>query len=59
VTARLSGTIWGSHGGDMPEKRLSEAGFDAHNPELARLRDLVGSVMEFPAISRSMSAASC
>lgn len=48
VTQRLSGTIWGSHGGDMPEKRLNEAGFDAHNPDLARLRDLVGQVMEFP-----------
>lgn len=48
ITQRLSGTIWGSYGGDMPENRLSEAGFDAHNPELARLRDLVGALMEFP-----------
>jgi error-prone DNA polymerase len=48
VTQRLSGTIWGSHGGEMPEKRLSEAGFDPHNPHLARLRDLVDAIMEMP-----------
>ncbi|MCJ2179156.1 error-prone DNA polymerase [Novosphingobium album (ex Hu et al. 2023)] len=50
VTARLSGTIWGSYGGrdELPETRLNEAGFDPANPELARLRDLVGSLLEFP-----------
>ncbi|KHK90679.1 error-prone DNA polymerase [Novosphingobium malaysiense] len=49
VTARLSGTIWGSWSKDeLPEQRLTEAGFDPANPELARLRDLVGSLLEFP-----------
>jgi error-prone DNA polymerase len=48
VTQRLSGTVWGSHGGAMPERRLNEAGFDAHNPQLARLRDLVGAIMDLP-----------
>ena len=49
VTARLSGTIWGSWGGDdLPERRLVEAGFDPDNPDLARLRDLVGELLEFP-----------
>ena len=50
VTARLSGTVWGSWGGkgNLPESRLAEAGFDAANPELARLRDLVGRLLEFP-----------
>ncbi|WP_067734369.1 error-prone DNA polymerase [Novosphingobium naphthalenivorans] len=49
VTAGLSGTIWGSYGGgELPEARLAEAGLDAANPELARLRDLVGSLLEFP-----------
>ena len=49
VTARLSGTIWGSWGGEeLPEARLGEAGFDAANPELARLRDLVGQILQFP-----------
>lgn len=49
VTARLSGTVWGSWGGDeLPEDRLAEAGFDPANPELARLRDLVGALLEYP-----------
>ncbi|MCT2399018.1 error-prone DNA polymerase [Novosphingobium mangrovi (ex Huang et al. 2023)] len=49
VTASLSGTIWGSYGGgELPEARLAEAGLGAANPELARLRDLVGSLLEFP-----------
>jgi len=49
VTARLTGTIWGSRGGDeLPEKRLAEAGFEAANPEIARLRDMIGRLLEFP-----------
>ncbi len=49
VTARLSGTIWGSWGGsEMPENRLAEAGFDPANPEMVRLRDLVGRVLDYP-----------
>jgi error-prone DNA polymerase len=50
VTARLSGTIWGSWGGkgELPEARLAEAGFNAANPEIARLRDIVGHLLEFP-----------
>jgi len=49
VTARLSGTIWGSWGkGELPEQRLAEAGFDTANPDLARLRDLVGQLLELP-----------
>ncbi|WP_395395006.1 error-prone DNA polymerase [Novosphingobium sp. BL-8A] len=49
VTSRLSGTIWGSWGGEeLPESRLAEAGYDPGNPELARLRDMVGQLLEFP-----------
>ncbi len=49
VTAGLSGTIWGSYGRDeLPEERVAEAGLDPANPELARLRDLVGALLEFP-----------
>ena len=49
VTARLSGTVWGSWGGtDMPEQRLAEAGFDPANPELMRLRDMAMHLLEFP-----------
>lgn len=49
VTARLSGTVWGSWGGDeLPETRLVEAGFDPANPEVERLRDIVGRLLEYP-----------
>ena len=48
VTARLSGTIWGSWGRDLPDNRLEEAGFDADNPEITRLKILVDQLLEFP-----------
>ncbi|KQN00759.1 DNA polymerase [Sphingobium sp. Leaf26] len=50
VTARLSGTIWGSWSGDqeVPETRLAQAGFDPANPELARLRDMASRLLEYP-----------
>ncbi len=49
VTARLSGTVWGSWGGgEMPDQRMTEAGFDAANPEMARLREMVGRLLTFP-----------
>jgi error-prone DNA polymerase len=48
VTARLAGTIWGSWGGDVPEARVTEAGFDPANPEIARLKHLVDQLLEFP-----------
>jgi error-prone DNA polymerase len=59
VTTRLSATIWGSGGRDVPESRVAEAGFDIENPQIARLRTLVDRLLGFPATSRSMSAASC
>ncbi|HMS19174.1 error-prone DNA polymerase [uncultured Sphingorhabdus sp.] len=48
VTARLASTIWGSWGGDVPEARVTEAGFDPTNPEIARLKNLVDQLLEFP-----------
>ncbi len=48
VTARLTGTIWGSWGRDVPESRVEEAGFDPDNPEIARLKVLVDQLLEFP-----------
>ncbi|MGH6786479.1 MAG: error-prone DNA polymerase, partial [Novosphingobium sp.] len=49
VTARLAGTIWGSwSGAELPETRLAQAGFDPANPELARLRDMVEQLLEYP-----------
>jgi error-prone DNA polymerase len=48
VTARLAGTAWGSYPADLPEERFVEAGFDPANPEMRRLHDLVGQLLEFP-----------
>ncbi len=49
VTARLSGTVWGSWGRDeVPEARLEQAGFDPANPELARLRDMASRLLAYP-----------
>ncbi len=48
VTARLSGTIWGSWGKDVPDAQVSEAGFDPANPEIARLKTLVDRLLTFP-----------
>jgi len=48
VTARLASTIWGHWGDDVPEARVTEAGFDPANPEIARLRELTGRLLEFP-----------
>ncbi|MBU6266803.1 MAG: error-prone DNA polymerase [Sphingomonadales bacterium] len=48
VTARLASTIWGHWGDDVPAARLAEAGFDPANPEIARLRELTGQLLEFP-----------
>ncbi len=48
VTTRLTGTIWGNWGNDVPETRVSEAGFDLANPEIFRLKTLVDRLLTFP-----------
>ena len=48
VTARLASTIWGHWGGDVPEARVTEAGFTITNPEIARLKTLVDRLLDFP-----------
>ncbi len=48
VTARLSGTIWGSWGGEVEEARIREAGFDPDNPEIRRMRKIVARILNFP-----------
>ncbi|MEQ1540421.1 MAG: error-prone DNA polymerase, partial [Sphingorhabdus sp.] len=48
VTARLSGTIWGSWGGEVEEARIREAGFDPDNPEIKRMRKIVARILNFP-----------
>ncbi len=48
VTARLSSTIWGNWGKDVPESHIKEAGFDLANPEIERLKTLVDRLLTFP-----------
>ena len=48
VTARLSSTIWGHWGDDVPEQRVAEAGLDIANPDIARLKTLVDQLLTFP-----------
>jgi error-prone DNA polymerase len=48
VTARLTGTVWGSFAGHMEKRRFAESGFDPDAPEIARLGDLVGQILRFP-----------
>jgi error-prone DNA polymerase len=48
VTARLSGTIWGSWGSEVEEARIREAGFDPDNPEIRRMRKVVARILNFP-----------
>jgi error-prone DNA polymerase len=46
IPARLAGTVWGSHSGDMEDHRIAEAGFDLHNPQIARLRLIMEQLLE-------------
>ncbi len=48
VTQRLTSTIWGSFANRLEDRRLAETGFDIANPQIARLRGLVGQLLEFP-----------
>ncbi|PTQ08627.1 error-prone DNA polymerase [Sphingomonas oleivorans] len=48
VTTRLTSTVWGSYASGMDEQRFRETGFDPDNPEIARLNDLVGRLLQFP-----------
>jgi error-prone DNA polymerase len=48
VTARLASTIWGNWGKEVPETRVTEAGFNMANPQIARLKTLVDQLLAFP-----------
>src|SRR5690606_378392 len=45
ITGRIVDTIWGSFSRELPEHRVSEAGFDLESPEIRRLVDLVGQLL--------------
>jgi error-prone DNA polymerase len=48
VTQRLTSTVWGSFANRFEQARMKETGFDPANPEIARLIDMVGQLLEFP-----------
>jgi error-prone DNA polymerase len=48
VTARIVSTVWGSFTRDLPEQRISEAGFDPQAPEVRRLIDLTQQLLAAP-----------
>lgn len=47
VTNRMTSTVWG-YWGDVDEERIAETGLDPGNPEIDRLHDLVGRILNFP-----------
>ncbi|WP_293872498.1 error-prone DNA polymerase [Sphingomonas sp. UBA978] len=48
VTQRLTSTVWGSFADRFEAKHLGQTGFDIDNPEIARLRAIVDSLIKFP-----------
>ena len=48
VTNRLTSTVWGSFADRFEDDRFKETGFDADDPGIARLRDLVAQLIKFP-----------
>ncbi len=46
--ARLTSTVWGSHGRKMEEKRYDETGHSLANPDIARLKALVDRILDLP-----------
>ena len=48
VTARLANTSWGSYENELEDERFAEAGLTLANPEIARLKSLVGRLLKFP-----------
>ena len=57
--AALATTIWGLSNSSLPEDYVRQAGLDPSDPLLARCLELTQELIGFPAISPSMSAASC
>ncbi|RIA43728.1 DnaE-like error-prone DNA polymerase [Hephaestia caeni] len=48
VTAQLASTAWGSYEHAVEERRFAENGLDLADPAIARLRWLVGELLQFP-----------
>ncbi|TPG17579.1 DNA polymerase III subunit alpha [Sphingomonas koreensis] len=48
ISTRLASTVWGSHSGDMEDRRFTEAGFDLANPAIKRLRFVMEQLLAAP-----------
>lgn len=48
IPARMASTVWGSHSGDMEDRRITDAGFDLANPEIVRLRFIMDQILHAP-----------
>lgn len=46
ITGRIVDTVWGSFSSELPEHRVSEAGFDTQAPQIRRLIDLVAQLLD-------------
>ncbi|MBS7703862.1 error-prone DNA polymerase [Chelatococcus asaccharovorans] len=48
VTSALASTVWGSHGDELPEGHVRQAGHQPLNPEIARAVDFANRLMGAP-----------
>ncbi len=48
MISALAGTVWGYHGGEIPDDQVKEAGFDPNEPGLKRTLKIAHELMGFP-----------
>lgn len=48
IATRLASTVWGSHSGDLDDRRYVDAGLALDNPEIVRLRGVTQRLLEAP-----------
>ena len=48
ITAALSGTVWGSFGGGLPDAHIRQSGLDPDAPEIRRATSLAQDLLGFP-----------
>ncbi len=59
VTAALAKTVWGFSSEGLPDDHIRQAGLDPNNPAIRQAVEIASQLLVSPAISPSMSAASC
>lgn len=48
ITSRIASSQWGSHGADIPDSHIHQAGLDAGNPAIRRAVELASRLVGFP-----------